>query len=304
MTTTGTEAEVIKRKPGITTAPLSVLAARAAGALEQSMERLVVASDQNLGHRETQAAHDVQELLRQSVERGAQAKADGTPPICPVCRPQLRRLSRDHPRTFASRFGSITRQRTRGGCKRCRQWRIPADAVLGLEETAGYAPAVQNMAALLASKRPVEDASAVREQLTGLKLPRATLAREARRQGERAQVLRQQLEPQAATEKQPGALSREPYPMILQLDAGNIRERDPWGQSRAWRRAGQEPERGHWVYPGTGFRLDPRGQTAGGRPVITQRGFVATRAGLDALGANRCLPKPCAADWARPPARG
>ncbi len=49
------------------------------------------------------------------------------------------------------------------------------------------------------------------------------------------------------------------------------------------RRRGQEPERWHWVYPGTCFRLDHRGQTAGGRPVIVQRGYVATRAGLDAL---------------------
>jgi len=49
------------------------------------------------------------------------------------------------------------------------------------------------------------------------------------------------------------------------------------------RRAGREPERWHWVYTGTCFRLDHRGQTAGGRPVITQRGFVATRQGMDAL---------------------
>ena len=49
------------------------------------------------------------------------------------------------------------------------------------------------------------------------------------------------------------------------------------------RRQGREPERWHWVYPGTCFRLDHRGQSAGGRPIITQRGFVATRAGLDAL---------------------
>ena len=158
------------------------------------------------------------------------------------------------------------------------------------------------MAALLASKMPVADASAVLEHLTGIKLPRATLAREARRQGERAQVLRQQLDQQAATEKQPLELSLEPYQMILQLDAWNIRERDHWGQSQALRRAGQEPERWHWVYTGTCFGLDHRSQTAGGRPVITQRGFVATRAGLMPC-ANRCRPKPCAAGWARPPAR-
>jgi len=42
------------------------------------------------------------------------------------------------------------------------------------------------MAALLASKMPVSEASVVLEHLTGVKLPRATLDREARRQGERA----------------------------------------------------------------------------------------------------------------------
>ena len=282
MTTICTEAEVIERKPGITTEPLSVLAARAACALEKSIQRLV-AGDQNLGHLEMQAAQDVRELLRQSVERGAQAKAGAMPPVCPVCQQQLNRLSHDQARTFDTRFGSITVKRTRGYCKRCRQWRIPADTALGLEETSGYSPAVQDMAALLTSKMPVAEASAVLDHLTGIKLPRATLDREARRQGERARKLRQELDQRAATEKKQLELTLEPYQMILQLDAWNIRERDQWGRSSALRRAGQEPERWHWVYTGTCFRLDHRAETAGGRPVITERGFVATRAGLDAL---------------------
>lgn len=64
-------------RPSLTsTEPLAVLAARAACALEQSLQRLVLASDQNLGHLEVQAAHDVQELLRQAIQRGAQAKAE------------------------------------------------------------------------------------------------------------------------------------------------------------------------------------------------------------------------------------
>ena len=54
-------------------------------------------------------------------------------------------------------------------------------------------------------------------------------------------------------------------------------------QTPAWRRGGREPERWHWVYTATCFRQDQRGQTAGGRPVISQRGFVATRQGLDDL---------------------
>src|ERR1017187_8614551 len=268
---------------GTSCEPLAVLATRAAGALGQSIQRLVVGSDQNLGHLEIQAAQDVKELLRQTIERGAQAKADATPPVCPVCGQTLSRLSADHPRTFESRFGSITVKRTRGYCRRCHKWRVPADTALGLEESAGYSPAVQDMAALLASKMPVEDASAVLEHLTGVKLPRATLDREARRQGERAQRLRTQLDRQAATEKNQLQLTLEPYQMIIQLDAWNIRERDAWGRSGALRRQGQEPERWHWVYTGTCFRLDHRGQTAGGRPVITERGFVATRQGLDGL---------------------
>jgi hypothetical protein len=46
-----------------------VLAAGASGALAASIQRLVLASDQNLGHLERPAAHDGQELLRQTVER-------------------------------------------------------------------------------------------------------------------------------------------------------------------------------------------------------------------------------------------
>jgi hypothetical protein len=263
--------------------PLAVLAARAGCALEHSIQRASLANDQNLGHLERQAARDVQDLLRAAMERGAQAKADATPPLCPVCQQKLTRLSADQPRTFESRYGSITVKRTRGYCKRCHKWRVPADTALGLEESAGYSPAVQEMAALLASKMPVEDASAVLEHLTGVKMPRATLDREARRQGERAQAVRTELDRQAATQKPQMELTLEPYQMIIQMDAWNIRERDGWGQSAALRRQGQEPERWHWVYTGTVFRLDHRGHTAGGRPVISERGFVATRQGIDAL---------------------
>src|SRR5579863_7402899 len=263
--------------------PLAVLAARAGCSLEHSIQRCTLANDQNLGHLQMQAARDVQDLLRAAVERGAQAKADATPPLCPVCQQKLTRLSADQLRTFESRHGSITVKRTRGYCKRCRKWRVPADTALGLEESAGYSPAVQEMAALLASKMPVEDASAVLEHLTGVKLPRATLDREARRQGERAQTVRTELDRQAPTQKPQLELTLEPYQLIIQMDAWNIRERDGWGQSAALRRQGQEPERWHWVYTGTVFRLDHRGRTAGGRPVISERGFVATRQGMDAL---------------------
>lgn len=263
--------------------PLAVLAARLAVTLDASVGRFLNATDQNLGHLEVQALHDAQALLRQTAQDAAQAKADATPPRCPVCGQPLSRCSSGHARTFQTRFGDITIQRTHGYCKRCRKWRTPADAALGLDDTAGYSPAVQALAALAASKMPIADASVVLEQLSGVKLPPATLDREAKRQGQRAQRLRTQLDEQAATDKRQLELTLEPYQMIIQLDAWHIRERDDWGQTATLRRRGQEPERWHWVYTGTIFRLDHRGQTAGGRPVITQRGYVLTRQGLDAL---------------------
>ncbi len=70
--------------------------------------------------------------------------------------------------------------------------------------------------------------------------------------------------------------------MILQIDAWNIRERDKWGRSAQCGHRAEEPERWHWVDTGTCFGLDHRAPTAGGRPVITGRGFVATRGGIDA----------------------
>jgi hypothetical protein len=54
------------------------------------------------------------------------------------------------------------------------------------------------MAALVASKMPVGEASAVLERLTGVKLPRATLDREARRQGKRAENKRQEMDEQVS----------------------------------------------------------------------------------------------------------
>ena len=262
-------------------------AKRLGAALVADVAHFVRASDQNLGHLEAQVAREAQELLRQAVEAGAQQKADATGLRCPVCQRALTRCRTGQPRTFGTRFGPITVRRTRGYCKRCHQWRVPADFALGLADTAGYSPAVQEMAALLTSKMPVEEASLVLERLTGVQLPRATLDREARRQGERAQTLRRQLDAQAtAPPAAPAAqleLPLEPYQLIIQMDAWNIRERDAWGQSAALRRQGQEPERWHWVCTGTVFRLDHRTRTAGGRPVISERGYVATRTGIDGL---------------------
>lgn len=303
MTTTCAEPVSRKFKSDPIAEPLAIIAARAACALEESIERLVLASDQNLGHLERQAAADVQELLRRSVERGAQAKADVTPPCCPVCGQALSRVSQGHSRTFETRFGSITIQRSRGYCKRCRKWRMPADTALGLDETAGYSPAVQDMAALLASKMPIEQASEVLEHLTGVKVPRASLDREARRQGERAQELRRRLDEQALHAPQQTELTLEAYQMIIQLDAWSIRERDHWGQTRVLRRQGREPECWHWVYTGTCFRLDHRGGTP---PVVGRSSASAAlwpHVLVSTLCANNSMAKRSGGLWAKRPAR-
>lgn len=267
---------------------MAATAACLAESLEQDVRDFLVASDQNLGDIEVQIEQQSRELLRLAAEKAAQKKADLTPPVCPVCQQQLSRVTGQHRRSFECKFGTLILERGRGYCKRCRQWRFPADTVLGLEETAGYSPRVQEMSALLASKMPVEEASAVLEHLTGVKMPRSTLDREAKRQGQRARDLRRKLDEQARAWPQPvqSEFVLEPYQMIIQLDAWNIRERQDWGQTQALRRKGQEPERWHWVYTGTCFRLDHRGQSAGGRPLISQRGFAATREGIDGLRAQ------------------
>jgi hypothetical protein len=149
------------------------------------------------------------------------------------------------------------------------------------------------MAALGVSKLPVAETSAVIERLTGLKLPRATLDREARRQGQRVQAKRQQRDEQmrrgggaeqpVPTLRQPGGV--EPFTLVIALDAWNIRERnaEAWGHTEQLRLAGQEPEWWHWVYGGTCFRLRQRVQRASGRSLILSRGTVMTRGGIEAL---------------------
>lgn len=261
--------------------------------LTAGLSRVIQASDQTMGHLEEEILQRTRDLERVVLEEAAQKKADGSPPVCPVCGGKLSRLTHGHERSYQTRFGVVTIRRSRGWCRRCKCWRFPADHVLGLAETGGCSPGVQEMAALAVSKLPVAQASAVVERLTGVKLPRATLDREARRQGQRAEGQRQERDEQMSRGAGSGqvvpdlrlAKAVEPFTLVIQLDAWNIRERNPedWGQTERLRQSGQEPEWWHWVYGGTCFRLSQRVQTAGGRSLILSRGTVMTRGGLDAL---------------------
>jgi hypothetical protein len=249
------------------------------------------AADQNLGHLEEELLRGGHEVFRQMLEKAAQQKADVTPPLCPHCQNKLSRLTEGHFTTIQTRFGPIRVQRVRGYCRRCRKWRFAADAVLGLPEEGTQSPAVQEMAALTVSKMPASEAEQVVERLAGVKISAATLGRAARQQGQRAQQQREQLDkkmstPEGRTQQDRDLqlqLPLEPFTLVIELDAWNIRERDDWGQSAALRGQGQEPSRWHWAYGGTCFRLHQRAQSAGGRPTILSRGYVMTRGGVEAL---------------------
>jgi hypothetical protein len=261
--------------------------------LTAGLSRIIQASDQTLGHMEEEILQRTRDLERVALEEAAQKKADKSPPVCPVCGGKLSRRTHGHERSYQTRFGVVTIRRARGWCRPCKCWRFPADHLLGLAETGGCSPGVQEMAALAVSKLPVAQASAVVERLTGVKLPRATLDREARRQGRRAERQRQEMDAQMSRGAGRGQVvpelrlagAVEPFTLVIELDAWNIRERNPadWGRTERLRQSGQEPEWWHWVYGGTCFRLSQRVQTAGGRSLILSRGTVMTRGGLEAL---------------------
>jgi len=261
--------------------------------LKAGLSRSIRASDQTMGHLEEEILHKTCDLERAILEEAAQKKADQSPPVCPICGNKLSRVTQGHERSYQTRFGVVTIRRARGWCRRCKCWRFPADHLLGLAETGSCSPGVQEMAALAASKLPIAEASAVIERLTGVKLPRATLDREARRQGKRAEGKRRQMDEQlsqgAGSEQLVPELRckvpLEPFTLVIELDAWNIRERneEQWGRTEELRKAGEEPEWWHWVYGGTCFRLSQRVETPGGRSLILSRGTVMTRGGIHAL---------------------
>jgi len=257
--------------------------------MDARLEVIFAHPEQNLGEIEEQLARSVQEPLRLLAQRAAQVKANAVLCECPECHGLLteqRWLSR----TIHSRFGPLTIWRRYGFCPRCGAWHFPADYALGLGRKAPASPYVQEISALLVSKMPVEQAVLVAERL-GLDLSRCGMHQEAHRQGLKAQEWRAQFVGQLATWDQIQQLATaqaptQPFTLVIEIDAWDIRERTDWGQTKQLRAQGKKPERWHWVYMATVFRLDHRGQTAGNRAVITQRGYAVTRLGIEALSAQ------------------
>jgi hypothetical protein len=63
-------------------------------ALTAGLDRSINASDHNLGHLEEEIARQTRELQRAIAQEAAQKKADEVPPLCPVCRAKLKRVTR------------------------------------------------------------------------------------------------------------------------------------------------------------------------------------------------------------------
>ena len=241
----------------------------------------------SLGHLEIALIEALHGLGRPLLEQAAGDQALATPFVCPHGHGPLQREAKNHPRHVNSVVGPLRLGRDYGWCPQCREWFYPADARWGLQPNAPASPRLQELAAEAVLKMPCAQAETSLPRLGGSSFSAPTLHREARRQGQRALALQQA--DQKLTTFPSGVAqltgqspaSNRPFVLIIQIDAWNIRERDDWGRSQAMRKKGREPERWHWVYTGTVFRLDQRGHTATRRPVISERGYVATRGGLE-----------------------
>lgn len=261
--------------------------------MEQRLAKIHQHPEQNLGFVEEALACAAQEPLRLLAERAAQAKASATPCRCPHCQIELTR-EQVLGRSIDSRFGPLKLYRKYGWCDSCEAWHFPADLVLGLNKNSPASPYLQEVSALLNTKMPSEQAVEVAGRF-GLELSRCFIHREAHRQGLKAQKVRQARLGQLDTWEGIQGLAAqndgpavEPFTLVIEIDAWNIRERDDWGRTQKARQEALDqnkevPSKWHWVYVGTVFRLDHRGETSGGRAIISHRGYACTRLGVEAL---------------------
>lgn len=249
----------------------------------------LLGSNPNMGHMEKAVDRATQEVRRIALEQIVRKAAASVPLECPPCRSRLNVIDHRRLRTVETSVGRIAFTRGYGFCGQCQDYFYPADVVLGLQERARSSPRIQEICALTTLRAPAGQAEEDLYRLTGISLGSSTIHREARRQGERALKLRDAIEKLTQSSEGIAELAAQApklakhSTMVIEIDAWNIRERDNWGQTMVFRRAGLDTERWHWVYTGTVFRLDQRATTETGRPVITERGYVATRRGIESL---------------------
>jgi hypothetical protein len=261
--------------------------------LQARLQRVQQHPEQNLGFIEEHIRQSALELQRLLVQQAMQQKADAVAEHCPDCQHPLCDKKRRVQRIVDAYCGKVKLQRTHGWCPACEQWCFPADRVLGLRDDSTASPLVQELCALLVSKMPAEQAEALSLRVTGRALSRSTMARQAQYQGDVAIAVRQKLVegPVVAAPPAPAGPGVEappsPFTLVIQIDAWNIRERDHWGQTQARRRRQEELNRWHWVYTATCFHLEQRCRKGKHknkqRALITERSYVATRGGVEAL---------------------
>jgi hypothetical protein len=257
------------------------------------LEQVRQHSEQGLGFIEEHIRQATLRLQCLLVQKAMQDKANAVEEKCPDCHRPLRDKKRRVIRWVEAYCGKVKLVRTHGWCPHCEKWFFPADRALGLREDSTASPLVQEMCALLVSKMPAEQAEALCLRVTGRCLSRSTLGREAQRQGDHAIGVRQQLfqAPVWAAPAAKVAAGREqplePFTLVIQIDAWNVRERDDWGHTQQRRRQDPKFDRWHWVYTATCFRLSHRCKKGRFknklRAMITERSYVATRGGIEAL---------------------
>ena len=219
-------------------------------------------------------------VQRAVLEQVTQEAADKVAMNCPTCAKPLSVVDRNRERTVDSMFGPIRFSRACGYCAQCKQHHFPADIRLGLHGRAALSPRIQEIAALSALRAPASQASEDMLRLTGIEISASTIHREAHRQGGRALLLRtfDEVRTQSAAGIAQLAAEAPKLPghstLVIEIDAWNIRERDNWGSSESFRKQGKDTGRWHWVCTGTGPTQ---------RPCIAERGYVATRAGLESF---------------------
>jgi len=261
--------------------------------LQRRLAQLEQHLEQGLGFIEEHIRQASLEFQRLLVQQAMQDKANQVEEKCPDCGARLTDKKRRVSRWIDAYCGKVKLVRTHGWCPHCERWHFPADRALGLRQDSTASPLVQEMCALLVSKMPAEQAEAICLRVTGRRLSRSTLAREAQRQGDQAIEVRRQLveapvwvAPAAKATAGQDQLS-QPFTLVIQIDAWNVRERDHWGDTEERRRQNLEIERWHWVYTGTCFRLSHRCKKGRFknklRAIIIERSYVATRGGIEAL---------------------
>lgn len=257
--------------------------------LREKMENAAM-NGANMGDLENLISESVKELVRPMLRHGAQLVADRQPMRCPDCDLPLRIEQHERERTVNTIFGPVDIRRSYGYCPQCQRRLYPADHALGLQERSPASPRVQEISSLAVLRTPAGRAPEDVRRMTGLDIAASTLHREARRQGERALGLRDADVALSTTLagirqlSQRASVPKQPFTLVIEIDAWNIRERDCWGETEKLTKKGAEiPSRWHWVYTGTLFRLDQRGASLAGRTFITERGYVATRQGVEAL---------------------